>query len=307
MKSPAPLRQTPIVKLIQRLHRSLSEHKGDAGKVILIGGQSGMAGALFLAGQASLYMGAGWTMLKILDKKSPLIHFNHPEIMISQASLENALKLQDLHPEAIAIGPGLGQTVLAKSYLKNVLACPKIPLVIDADALNLIADSKQLLLQLKKRNQAYPNASVLTPHPGEAARLLKVNTTEIQSDRPATIKELVDLTGSIIVLKGQNTLISSPDHEPMICLEGNPGMATGGMGDILTGSIVAIAAQGIRHHLNLWESTCIAVQTHALAADQLVKKGIGPIGLTPSETITQMRAIINQCLSQQKNSRVTSF
>jgi ADP-dependent NAD(P)H-hydrate dehydratase / NAD(P)H-hydrate epimerase len=306
MKSPAPLQQTAIIKLIQRLYRTLSEHKGDAGKVILIGGQSGMAGALFLAGQACLYMGAGWTMLKILDKKSPLIHFNHPEIMISQARSEDALKLQDLHPDAIAIGPGLGQTVLAKSYLKNVLVCPKMPLVIDADALNLIANSKVLLAQLKKRNQAFPNMSVLTPHPGEAARLLNTNTTAIQSDRLKAIRDLVELTGSIIVLKGQNTLISSPDQEPLMCYEGNPEMATGGMGDILTGCIVAIAAQGVRHHLSLWESTCIAVHTHALAADQLVKKGVGPIGLTPSETITQMRTIINQSLRKSKTTTITS-
>jgi len=306
MKNLIPLQQIEIAKLIHRLHRSPSEHKGDAGKAILIGGQTGMAGALFLAGQACLYLGAGWTMLRVLDKKSPLVHFNHPEIMISQASLADANHLQDLKPEAIAIGPGLGQTDLARSYLKNTLAYPEIPLVIDADALNLIANSRQLLSQLKKRNQAYPNRSVLTPHPGEAARLLKTNTTVIQADRIETIRELVELTGSIIVLKGQNTLISSPDHEPVVCRAGNPGMATGGMGDILTGSIAAIAAQGVRHHLNLWESTCIAVNTHALAADQLVKKGIGPIGLTPSETITQMRAIINQCLSQQ-NSKVTSF
>jgi hydroxyethylthiazole kinase-like uncharacterized protein yjeF len=307
MKNFIPIQQTEVNTLIQRLHRSPSEHKGNSGKAILIGGQSGMAGALFLAGQACLFLGAGWSMLKILDKKSPLIHFNHPEIMISQASLADAIHLQDLNPDAIAIGPGLGQIDLARSYLKNVLAYPEIPLVIDADALNLIANSKQLLSQLKKRNQSFPNMSVLTPHPGEAARLLKTNTAVIQEDRIEAIRELVELTGSIIVLKGQNTLISSPDHESVICREGNPGMATGGMGDILTGSIVAIAAQGIRHHLNLWESTCIAVQTHALAADQLVKKGIGPIGLTPSETITQMRAIINQCLSQQKNSKVTSF
>ncbi len=299
MKRPAPLQQTAIIKLIQRLYRTLSEHKGDAGKVMLIGGQSGMAGALFLAGQACLYLGAGWTMLKILDKKTPLIHFNHPEIMISRASLEDARKLKDLHSDAIAIGPGLGQTDLAKSYLKNVLACPKIPLVIDADALNLIANSKVLLAQLKKRNQAFPNMSVLTPHPGEAARLLNTNTTAIQSNRLEAIQQLVELTGSIIVLKGQNTLISSPDHATLVCNQGNPGMATGGMGDILTGSIVAIAAQGVRHHLNLWESTCIAIHTHATAADQLVKKGVGPIGLTPSETITQMRAIINQSLKSK--------
>jgi NAD(P)H-hydrate repair Nnr-like enzyme with NAD(P)H-hydrate dehydratase domain len=99
-----------------------------------------------------------------------------------------------------------------------------------------------------------------------------------------------------VVLKGQHTLIASPQYPTKQCGEGNPGMGTGGMGDILTGSIAAIAAQGIRHQLNLWESSGIAVQLHALAADNLVSKGIGPIGLTPSETILEMRSLLNKLL-----------
>jgi NAD(P)H-hydrate repair Nnr-like enzyme with NAD(P)H-hydrate dehydratase domain len=118
----------------------------------------------------------------------------------------------------------------------------------------------------------------------------------VQSDRIHAISQLIDLTQSIVVLKGQNTLIASPQHKPVQCLAGNPGMGTGGMGDILTGSIAAIAAQGIRHHLDLWQSTRIAVELHATAADSLVSKGVGPIGLTPSETILEMRALLNKLL-----------
>jgi NAD(P)H-hydrate repair Nnr-like enzyme with NAD(P)H-hydrate dehydratase domain len=108
------------------------------------------------------------------------------------------------------------------------------------------------------------------------------------------IENLIELTHSIVVLKGQHTLIASPQHTPLQCLAGNPGMGTGGMGDVLTGSIAAIAAQGVRHQLDLWQATGIAVQIHATAADSLVSKGVGPSGLTPSETILEMRSLLNQ-------------
>ena len=124
----------------------------------------------------------------------------------------------------------------------------------------------------------------------------KCSGAEIQSDRLGSIKQLVELTGSIVVLKGQHTLLSSPVNPITVCQEGNPGMGTGGMGDVLTGSIAAIAAQGVKHHLNLWESTEIAVQLHAFAADSLVSKGVGPIGLTPSEIILEMRSLLNKLL-----------
>jgi len=107
---------------------------------------------------------------------------------------------------------------------------------------------------------------------------------------------LEELTGSIVVLKGHHTLIGSLQDPSVQCNQGNPGMGTGGMGDVLTGSIAAIAAQGVRHQLNLWASTCIAVQLHASAADSLVNKGVGPIGLTPSETILEMRSLLNSYL-----------
>lgn len=284
--------------LILRLQRDPMEHKGNAGKAILVGGDTGMAGALLLAGQACLYLGAGWTMLQMLDQHSAVVHPNHPELMISQASAENIPYLEKHQPDAIGIGPGLGQSPLAQSYLTSILSQHSIPIVIDADALNLIASSQDYLTQLTKRNQQYPYQTVITPHPGEAARLLKTDGASIQKDRLQAIQQLVKLTQSIVVLKGQHTLIASPEHSPVICQAGNPGMATGGMGDILTGTIVAIAAQGAHHHLNLWESCCISVHTHAQAADQLVKKGVGPIGLTPSETIIEMRSIINQQLTR---------
>ena len=141
-----------------------------------------------------------------------------------------------------------------------------------------------------------PGLTVLTPHPGEAAKLLKSTTDKVQADRMNAIQQLVELTQSIVVLKGQHTLIASPEHPPTQCLAGNPGMGTGGMGDVLTGSIAAIAGQGVRHQINLWQATGIAVELHASAADSLVNKGVGPIGLTPSETILEMRSLLNKLL-----------
>jgi hydroxyethylthiazole kinase-like uncharacterized protein yjeF len=284
------------LKRIQFLKREPAEHKGNAGKVVLIGGAPGMAGALILAGNACLHLGAGWTILEMLDPASARADENQPELMIRYASQNICEMLKTTQADVIAIGPGLGQSELATQYLHQVLASKTILLVIDADALNLISESAELLLALQKRNADFPGLTVLTPHPGEAAKLLKTTTEAVQSDRVGAIQQLMELTQSIVVLKGQHTLIASPVHPPVQCLAGNPGMGTGGMGDVLTGSIAAIAAQGIRHHLDLWQATGIAVELHATAADSLVNKGIGPIGLTPSETILEMRALLNKLL-----------
>jgi len=282
--------------LLKRLKREPAEHKGHAGKAILIGGAPGMAGALLLAGNACLHLGAGWTILEMLDPASARADSNQPELMIRLANNEPSETLNQNQPDVIAIGPGLGNSALAIKWLKACLAYPKVPLILDADALNLIADSTELLSALQLRNQQFPGQSILTPHPGEAAKLLKSSSAEIQADRFSSLHQLVQLTQSMVVLKGQHTLIAGPQHSAVQCEAGNPGMGTGGMGDVLTGSITAIAAQGVHHHLNLWDSSCIAVQLHACAADSLVQKGVGPIGLTPSEVIAEMRSLLNKLL-----------
>lgn len=282
--------------LAKHLQRMPSEHKGNAGKVVLIGGSSGMAGALLLAGKACLHLGAGWTMLEMLDPLTAHAYLEQAELMIGHASSSADERLSKTKPDVIAIGPGLGKSDLARTWLNAALAYPNIPLVIDADALNLIAESPDLLKALQDRNQQFPGQTVLTPHPGEAAALLKSNTEAVQANRLEAIEKLVLLTQSIVILKGQHTLIASTLHGMLECQAGNPGMGTGGMGDVLTGSIAALAAQGVRHDLNLWEASCIAVELHASAADSLVNKGIGPIGLTPSETILEMRSLLNKLL-----------
>lgn len=293
MTPPTELRS---LELITRLKRAPSEHKGNAGKVLLVGGAPGMAGALLLAGSAALHLGAGWTMLEILDPTAAHAMPEQAELMVRLASFNAQEQLKTTAPDVIAIGPGLGFSALARDWLVASLCYAKVPLVIDADALGLIADNPEFLDLLKQRNQAFPGMTVLTPHPGEAAHLLNTVASVIQADRIAAVLGLVKLTDCIVALKGQHTLVASPLHPAVQCAQGNPGMAVGGMGDVLTGTIAAIAAQGIHHNLNLWESSCISVQLHATAADSLVAQQIGPIGLTPTEVILEMRSLLNKML-----------
>jgi len=293
MNAAAELRS---LELISRLKRLPSEHKGSAGKVLIIGGAPGMAGALMLSGSAALHLGAGWTILEMLDPTTAHAIAEQAELMVRLASFEAQKQLETTMPDVIAIGPGLGFSALARDWLIAALTYPKIPVVIDADALNLIANTTEFLDLLKLRNAAFPGMTVLTPHPGEAAHLLNTTAAVVQENRLGALSDLIQLTHSIVVLKGQHTLIASPHHSAMQCKQGNPGMAVGGMGDVLTGTIAAIAAQGIRHKLNLWEATCIGVQLHASAADSLVAQHIGPIGLTPTEVILEMRSLLNKLL-----------
>jgi hydroxyethylthiazole kinase-like uncharacterized protein yjeF len=293
MNAPAELKS---LELITRLKRAPSEHKGNAGKVLLIGGAPGMAGALMLSGSAALHLGAGWTILEMLDPTAAHAMPEQAELMVRLASFNAVEQLQATAPDVIAIGPGLGFSEIARDWLMAVLRYPTVPVAIDADALSLIADTPEYLDLLKQRNQTFPGKTVITPHPGEAAHLLNTAADTIQANRLSALSQLIALTNSIVVLKGQHTLIASPAHSTVQCAQGNPGMAVGGMGDVLTGSIAAIAAQGIRHNLNLWEASCVGVQLHASAADSLVEKQIGPIGLTPTEVILEMRSLLNKLL-----------
>ena len=288
-KSPDTLN---ALSLTQRLKRKPNAHKGDAGKVLLIGGAPTMAGALVLAGQAALYSGAGWVVLMMMDSASAHLVPEQAELMVHDAhSMQPQQALKLIQPDVIAIGPGLGQSSTAALWLQAVLLWP-VPLVIDADAINLLSVDPELLNSLKQRT--YP--TTLTPHPGEAARLLGCTSADVQAHRMQSIEELVRLTHAVVVLKGQHTLIASPDHHAQQCMQGNPALAVGGSGDVLTGCMTAIAAQGLKHQIDQWQASCLAVQIHALSADRLVSNGVGPIGLTPSELVRELRDCINSQL-----------
>jgi len=279
--------------LINVLKRSQTAHKGDCGKGLLVGGAVGMAGALTLSAKACLYSGAGWTILMMFDSASAHLMSDQPELMVHDANTTTAKDaIASIRPDVIAIGPGLGQGALAKRWLSACLDWNG-PLIIDADALNILATHADILQHLRNRI----GSTTLTPHPGEAARLLSRSVQEVQLDRNQAIKDLVQMTRCTVVLKGHHTLIHGPDQEIQTCIQGNPGMAVGGMGDVLTGCIAALAAQGIKHSLGLWQATCLGVQVHASAADVMQQEGLGPIGMTPSELILNVRKLMNTLLN----------
>jgi ADP-dependent NAD(P)H-hydrate dehydratase / NAD(P)H-hydrate epimerase len=213
--------------------RQREANKGDFGRVLIVGGGPGMPGAVRLAGESCLRVGAGLVSVATWrDNLSPIVA-GRPELIVHAVEAAAALEPLLGTADVVAVGPGLGQSSWALAMLESVLSCGK-PLVIDADALNLLAKSAR----------AAPARSVLTPHPGEAGRLLGSNAAAIQSDRMAAMRSLqARHPGSVIVLKGAGTLIGAEGQIPAICERGNPAMAAPGMGDVLTGAIAGILAQ----------------------------------------------------------------
>lgn len=293
------LNALPLAKKLQRLPDT---NKAHSGKVLCIGGAIGMAGALLLSAKSALHSGAGYTMLCMLDSHSAHALEGQPELMIESAQVKNLTNdpithLQHLQPTVIAIGPGLGSSLLAKAWLGAVLrdyaAISSLgAIVLDADALNLIAADDALGAALQ--NCSLP--CILTPHPGEAARLLHSSSADIQADRMASLNALVAWSKQIVILKGQHTLLGSPSEETRVCHRGNPSLAVGGTGDVLTGLIASLLAQGMDKKLTPWEAACLGVEVHALAADRLRDKLGGQIGMTPSELILEIRQVLNDLL-----------
>jgi ADP-dependent NAD(P)H-hydrate dehydratase / NAD(P)H-hydrate epimerase len=239
--------------------RRRQSNKGDFGRVLIVGGGYGMPGAVRLCGESCLRVGAGLVTVATVRDNLAAIASGRPELILH--AVEEAADLDAVLGPAnvVAIGPGLGRTPWASGLLNRILACGK-PLVIDADALNEIAACKL----------AVPPGSILTPHPGEAARLLNEATAHVQSDRPAALRRLcAKHPGAIVVLKGAGTLIGVSDRPVFaLCERGNPGMAAAGMGDVLTGAIAGILAQC---H-DPWLAARAGVMAHALAGDDLARE-----------------------------------
>ncbi len=260
--------------------RPLNFHKGNAGSVGVLGGASGMVGAAVLAARAALKLGAGKVFLGMLTDHPPYLDHLQPELMLRtpRELLEAGLIT------AFAAGPGMGTAKSAEQLLREVLDAG-VPLVLDADALNLIAASKTLQARLQKRNAP----SVLTPHPAEAARLLGCATAAVQSDRIQATLDIAQRYQADVVLKGNGSVIAVPDGTWLINTSGNPGMASAGMGDVLTGMIASLLAQGA----NARDATAAAVWLHGAAADSLAAQGQGPLGITASDVIDTARTIAN--------------
>jgi hydroxyethylthiazole kinase-like uncharacterized protein yjeF len=258
--------------------RRHNSHKGSYGDVAVIGGASGMAGATLLAARAAIKCGAGKTHAVFLDD-APALDYEQPELMCRSADGF------EIGGSVLVIGPGLGQSGLAQVLLQAALAS-NTPLVIDADALNLLAAAPSLQKELARRH-ARP---ILTPHPLEAARLLGVTSKTVQADRLGSARALAQALQAIVVLKGSGSIIATPEGRIAVNPTGNPGLATAGSGDVLAGICGALLAQ----RMPTWEAALAAVWLHGSAADLLVERGVGAIGLTAGELIAPVRTLLNR-------------
>jgi len=254
--------------------RSRTAHKGGHGHVLVIGGTPGYAGAVRLAGEAAARVGAGLVSIATHPEVAASANALRPELMIHAVARPGELEPLLARADVVAIGPGLGQSDWATALFAAVRG-RKIPLVVDADALNLLA------MDPERREQW-----VLTPHPGEAARMLDTTTGEIHTDRFAAAVTLQDVYGGVVVLKGAGSIITDGDL-PVVLRHGNPGMGSGGMGDVLTGVIAGLIAQG----LQLAQAARLGACIHAVAADRAAAQG--ERGLLASDLMPHLRALVN--------------
>lgn len=255
--------------------RRRNGHKGDHGHVLVIGGAAGMGGAVRLAGEAALRAGAGLVTIATHPVHAHWLNLNRPELMTRAVAAAPDLEPAMSRATVLAIGPGLGRDAWALGLLDAVFTDDR-PLVVDADALNLLGD---------KHSRQSP--WVITPHPGEAARLLGCSTGEVQADRFRAALELARRNRAVAVLKGCGTLVAEPGGAWALCPLGNPGMATGGSGDVLTGVIAALLAQG----LDAWHAACLGVTVHAAAGDRAAAQG--QRGLLAGDIIAALGPVLN--------------
>ncbi|MHB1333938.1 MAG: NAD(P)H-hydrate dehydratase [Sulfuriferula sp.] len=259
--------------------RAPESHKGNFGNAGILGGAQGMTGAVLLTARAALHLGAGKVYAASLCK-TLTIDIMQPEVMLLEPS-----QLLDVSLTVLAVGPGLGRSEQAVQLLEAALQTPAM-LVLDADALNLLAESPNLKNRVHQRTAP----TLLTPHPGEAARLLSCSTQIIQHDRPAAALQLAEKYCAWVVLKGAHSICAAPDQTWRINTTGNPGLSSAGMGDVLTGMLAALLAQ----HVPPFAALQLAVYLHGAAADSLLLQGIGPVGLTASEIMLEARRLLNQ-------------
>jgi hydroxyethylthiazole kinase-like uncharacterized protein yjeF len=250
-------------------------HKGMYGHVVVVGGDYGYSGAIRMAAAAALRVGAGLVSVATRPDIALMLNVTRPEIMCHGVNNKKSLLSLLEKATVVIVGPGMGLSKWAKQLLSAVLQSEK-PLVVDADALNLLA----------MKPVAYADW-ILTPHPGEAARILKCSQTQIQQDRLQAIKALQHKMGGVSVLKGAGSLVLAPQESPVLCEAGNPGMATAGMGDILSGVIGGLLAQGF----TLADAAKCGVLLHAMAGDLAAKEG--ERGMLASDLLPYLRYLVN--------------
>lgn len=257
------------------LPRRRNTHKGESGRVLCVGGEHGSGGAILLCAEAALRSGAGLLSVATREAHVTAVLARRPEAMVR--AVESG---QDLLPllaraDCIALGPGLGQSEWSHAVFRLAMEAGK-PLVIDADGLNLLAAAPQPLQD-----------AILTPHPGEAARLLGIENAQVQRDRFAAAQAIADRYGAAVVLKGAGTIVAAPGQTPRVIDAGNPGMAVGGMGDVLTGVIAALRGQG----LGAFDAASAGALMHSSAGDAAAWDG--QRGLLPSDLMLHLRRLAN--------------
>jgi len=276
---PAPMQRLTFDELKRALpRRSRTAHKGSSGKLLLVGGAPGMAGAIRLAAEAALRVGTGLVYVATHRDSVASVLAGRPEILCR--SVDSVVELEEVikQVDGIVVGPGLGRSAWAYRLWKQLVRAD-LPLVLDADGLNLLAAEPMTR-----------DGWVLTPHPGEAARLLQYDSIEpVQRDRAGSAREIARRYRAIAVLKGANTLVAGPREDaPLgVCDRGNPGMATGGTGDVLAGAIGGLLAQTG----NLEQAARVGVLLHALAGDAAAKDG--ERGTVAGDLLPQLRAWAN--------------
>ncbi len=268
-----------LEQLIKRLpSRPCHAHKGHFGHVLLVGGDHGFAGAILMAAQAALRSGAGLVSVATRGEHRAAFLARQPEVMVHSVAQSADLQPLLTKVSVVVAGPGLGQADWGRDLLQAILASDK-PQLLDADALNIISNESAVSARADR---------VVTPHPGEAARLLSSDTAAINQDRFAAVKQLQQQLGGVALLKGAGTLITDNAHPVKVIAAGNPGMATGGMGDILSGIIGALMAQG----MTPFDASCLGALVHALAADKVAAEQ-GERGMAATDLLPWLPLLLN--------------
>jgi NAD(P)H-hydrate epimerase len=257
--------------------RRRTAHKGDFGHLLVIGGGAGYAGAIRLAAEAGARSGAGLVTVASHPEHAATLNVGRPELMCRGVETGEHLAPLIERASVIALGPGLGRNEWGERIFLAASAS-SLPTVLDADGLFWLS-----------RHPDRRDNRIITPHPGEAARLLGCSTGQVQADRFAALRALQERFGGVVVLKGAGTLIADGStHPPALCSDGNPGMASGGTGDLLTGIIGALVAQGYPLHL----AAELGVSLHAAAGDRAAV--MGEIGLLAGDLLPELRRLLNQ-------------